>query len=109
MSGTLLTPNEYSGGNIGASGYGVQAYGMNPIASSSVGGGISANPSNYNGGCLVGGGTRRRKKRRTGRTGRTMKKMCAKKRKGEKKKRSCKRRKGMYRGGNTMSKPLNQF
>jgi hypothetical protein len=99
MSETLLTPNEYSGENIGASGYAVQAYGMNPIASSTVGGGISANPSNYNGGCLVGGGTRRRKKKRTGGT---MKKMGGKKRKGGKKRRSgskCKRRRGMYGGG----------
>lgn len=58
----MLTPDEYHGGNLGASGYGASAIGSNQSVSSN-GGGVLANPNNYGGGCsAMSGGSKRRTK-----------------------------------------------
>lgn len=94
MSETLFAPAEYHGGEIGAAGYGTAAIGTHQT--SSLGGGVVANPGNYGGGCMTGG---RRRKKRNGKS----KRVCKSKRRGYGRRsmsRSRRSRRGRYsRGG----------
>ena len=62
MSGTLFAPAEYHGGELGAAGYGTAAIGTHQT--SSLTGGVVANPSNYSSGCMSGGRRRKRGSKR---------------------------------------------